>query len=516
MRVTNQSQQANALRNIFRITEDQFKNNQQLASGKRILTASDDPLGIRDVLSLRTSTSRSGQFNRNIEQNRVFINSADSALDSVGLGLIRAKELAIGSLSGINTAETRQFAAKEIDTILDEVFRMANTEVKGRLLFGGTSTSPEPFQRNAGGIGALYSGNTDTLSLEIGDGLTIPVTKPGTDAFGTDLNPAVAGSTLLGDLNGGAGVDLSTFDLTDRAGNFVNIDISGLTAASTVATLTATINAQAAGTNISASINTAGNGILLTDASGTISQALTVTEGAALTTTAADLGILGSRDGNLEGSDLNPALNTATLISDLNGGNGLTLGIINIDAGGVNANVDLTPFNAPGSTVADVIGAINGFGGGGVVLASVNNTGNALEVISLDPNTAVVIDDVTGNSASALGLGGNNVFQALDTLRDALEKNDTAGILASLDLLDLSSDRIQDARAGYGALSRTLDNSQVFNESSIASETEQLSAIEDVDFVQAASDLAALEVALQATLATSARALQPSLLDFLN
>ena len=79
MRVTNQTQQANALRNIFRITEDQFNTTQRLASGKRILNASDDPLGIRDVLSLRTSTSRTEQFNRNIGQNRVFMNSADAA-----------------------------------------------------------------------------------------------------------------------------------------------------------------------------------------------------------------------------------------------------------------------------------------------------------------------------------------------------------------------------------------------------------------------------------------------------
>ncbi len=510
MRVTNQAQQANALRNIFRITEDQFENNQKLASGKRILKASDDPLGLRDVLSLRTSTSRSEQFNRNIEQNRVFINAADEALNSVGNGLIRAKELAVGGLSGINSAQTRQFAALEIETIIDEAFRVANSEVKGRLIFGGTSTTAQPFQRNAGGLGSLYSGNSDSLTLEIGDGLTVPVTRPGSDAFAVDLNPAVVGgggSTLLADLNGGAGITLGSLDITDREGNNAVVSLAGDV---TVQDVLDSING-AAGLNITASVNSAGNGILLTDTSLIINQSLTVAESGG-GTIAADLGILGSRDGNLEGSDLNPALNAATLISDLNGGNGLTLGIVNIQAGGINADVDLS-----GATdIGDVITLINGFGGGGIVSTSINSQGNSLEVTSLDPNTAVVIDDVSQNTASILGIGGNNVFLALDTLRDALEKNDTDGILASLDLLDASSDRIQDARAGYGALSRTLDNSQVFNDSSILSETEQISAIEDTDVLQAASDLAALEVALQATLATSARALQPSLLDFLN
>ena len=35
-RITNQVQQANALRNIFRITEDLFKANERVATGKRI------------------------------------------------------------------------------------------------------------------------------------------------------------------------------------------------------------------------------------------------------------------------------------------------------------------------------------------------------------------------------------------------------------------------------------------------------------------------------------------------
>jgi flagellin-like hook-associated protein FlgL len=43
----------------------------------------------------------------------------------------------------------------------------------------------------------------------------------------------------------------------------------------------------------------------------------------------------------------------------------------------------------------------------------------------------------------------------------------------------------------------------------------QLSAVEDVDLVKSASDLVTLELALQATLNSTARILQPTLLDFL-
>ena len=66
-RVTNQAQQANSLQNIFRITEDLFKVQQEIASGRRINKPSDDPAGIRDSLLFRSSISQSKQFVRNID-----------------------------------------------------------------------------------------------------------------------------------------------------------------------------------------------------------------------------------------------------------------------------------------------------------------------------------------------------------------------------------------------------------------------------------------------------------------
>ena len=102
-RVTSQAQQANSLQNIFRITENLFKAQQEIATGKRINKPSDDPAGIRNALLLRTSISQSTQFIRNIDNNRLYIQAGDSALESVGINLIRAKELAVSELGGLAT-----------------------------------------------------------------------------------------------------------------------------------------------------------------------------------------------------------------------------------------------------------------------------------------------------------------------------------------------------------------------------------------------------------------------------
>jgi flagellar hook-associated protein 3 FlgL len=502
MRITNQIQQSNALQNIFRITEDLFAANQRVATGKRINKPSDDPVGIQDTLSLRSSIAQIQQFGRNIDNNRLFLNTADTALDSVGLGITRARELAQGSLGSINSAQTRAMAALEIQSILDQAILEANTQVKGHFIFGGTDILNPPYQANGSGLGAIYSGNSDTLEVEIGSTLTIPITRPGSEVFGTDMNAALNGNTLLSDLNGGAGVALGNFDVTDRSGNTTTVTVGALT------TINDVIADISAGANLTASLNPSQTGLQITDSSATILQSLTVTE--AGSTTAADLGILKVNDGDIVGSDLNPIITTATLISDLDGGNGLTLGQIDIVNGALSATVDLST----ATTVGDILTIINGAGVN--VSATINSQGNALEIVSNNPTTTAIISEVAGgDTASLLGIGGGNVFNALDTLRQALERNDSVGVLASFENLNGALDTVLQARAEYGALVRTMDTLEIGHSADEVSETTQLSAVEDSDFVKDASDVAALQLALEATLNTSARVLQPSLLDFL-
>ncbi|NIP99220.1 MAG: flagellar hook-associated protein 3 [Nitrospinaceae bacterium] len=508
MRVTNQIQQSNALQNIFRITEDLFQANQRVASGKRINRPSDDPLGLNDTLTLRSSIAQIQQFGRNIDNNRLFLNTADSALDSVGLGITRALELAQAGLGPNSSAQTRAMMAVEVEAILDQAIQEANTQVKGHFIFGGSDIQNAPYQPNGSGLGAQYSGNAENLLAEVAPGITIPLTRPGPEVFGTDLNPAVSLNTPLADLNGGAGIPLGSFTITDRAGNPpANINVVG---GMTVGGLLAAINGS--GINVNATINASQDGIALTDTSPVVTQPMTVAE-VGTGTTAQSLGILGQADGVITGGDLNPVLTaapTATLISDLNGGAGLTLGQIEITNGTFNGIVDLSG----AVDINDVINLINGSGLN--VTASINAQGNALQVVSNSAATTAVVNEVGGgNTALALGIGGGNVFTALDTLRDALERNDTAAILASFDNLNASQDTVISARAEYGALVRTVDNLAAAHDADEVNQTGQMSQIEDSDFVKDASDVAALQLALEATLNTTARILQPSLMDFL-
>ena len=102
-------------------------------------------------------------------------------------------------------------------------------------------------------------------------------------------SPALAARSLS-NLNGGNGVGtLGTLDITDRSGVGTTVDLSG---ALSVDDVINEINTAAASAHvgITASLNSAGNGIQLTDTSGSTAHNLIVADGDS-TTTAENLGI---------------------------------------------------------------------------------------------------------------------------------------------------------------------------------------------------------------------------------
>jgi flagellar hook-associated protein 3 FlgL len=122
----------------------------------------------------------------------------------------------------------------------------------------------------------------------------------------------------------------------------------------------------------------------------------------------------------------------------------------------------------------------------------------------------------TDTTAEQLGIGGGrNVINTIIKLKQAMQSNDTFAILASLDNLDSGLTTINESRAIYGAVANRISSTENIHQQDIVNQNEQISNIEGADMVKAASEFAAMESALQASLSSTARIIQPSLLDFL-
>jgi len=226
----------------------------------------------------------------------------------------------------------------------------------------------------------------------------------GSDATGTIAGRAVLAGLddrLLSGLRGGSGIAAGSIEITNRAGTATVVDLSG---ARTLADVIRAVDAAGAG--VSASVNTAGNGLRLVDTSGG-SGSLSVAEVAG-GTTAAELGLLGSASGaELVGGDLDPrTIDENTRLSTLNGGRGVAAGSIRItDSNGISFTVDL----GQEETIADVIRDIEGAGAASDITVGINATGNGLLLSSLTGTAALRIEEVGGGTtARDLGIRGSS------------------------------------------------------------------------------------------------------------
>jgi len=113
------------------------------------------------------------------------------------------------------------------------------------------------------------------------------------------------------------------------------------------------------------------------------------------------------------------------------------------------------------------------------------------------------------------GPAGNDIFKVLADIADDL-RNDPAKLTATdLGQLDAGYLRIQNALSTVGSRYHQIEIMQARNQANQLDTKNQLSEVEGVDLPAATVDLQMQEVAYQAALGATAKAIQPSLVDFL-
>jgi flagellin-like hook-associated protein FlgL len=107
------------------------------------------------------------------------------------------------------------------------------------------------------------------------------------------------------------------------------------------------------------------------------------------------------------------------------------------------------------------------------------------------------------------------IFKTLIDLRDYLKTNDVSGISRSISRLDYHFENISTKISDIGSkIIRMEIKINIFQDLNIA-HTDRLSNIEDADIVEAIMDLKEKELAYEAALASSARVMELSLIDYL-
>lgn len=169
--------------NLSNLTEDMYKANEVVASGKRIINPSDDPVGMTQVLKIRSTLESIDQLGRNINMGKSWLTASESALDHIQGLLSDTKGMAIQMASGTANADQRIASAGTVQGMLDEIISLANTEVNGRYIFGGSATDRIPFSADG-----TYNGNSQPFKVKIGKDSTVELGGNGNVWFESIFN----------------------------------------------------------------------------------------------------------------------------------------------------------------------------------------------------------------------------------------------------------------------------------------------------------------------------------------
>ena len=194
--------QTNALNEMEALQTALSKTQMQLSSGKRIQTAADDPTGMAQVNQLNMELSASQQYVSNGNLATANLNLETQALTDATNLMQSARDLAVEANNASLSATQRQDIATQLNQQLQQLVAIGNrTDSNGNYLFGGYSSSSQPFAQSGNSVS--YSGAEQVSQVQISENQRISSGDTGSSVFmnlpaGNGTFTAAAGAANTG------------------------------------------------------------------------------------------------------------------------------------------------------------------------------------------------------------------------------------------------------------------------------------------------------------------------------
>ncbi|MGB9766078.1 MAG: flagellar hook protein, partial [Sulfurihydrogenibium sp.] len=203
------------------IKNDQIRQNEiekytrQIASGKKLLSPSDDTVATVASLRLKTINQDIERFGRNMDFVQNVLDSAETQLDSI---VKAGQEIRVEIIRLLNTGVLDKEDAKVLRdyfvNMKDYIIKQANFKIGDTAIFGGIKTQTDPFAADG-----TYQGETVETKVPVAPGVELNTTFNGAVYIGVNsvsnkmiiteaidkivdiIDRAIAGTGSLGELN---------------------------------------------------------------------------------------------------------------------------------------------------------------------------------------------------------------------------------------------------------------------------------------------------------------------------
>lgn len=162
---------------------------QQIATGRKILTPSDDPVGSARALDVSQSKSVNQQFITNQGYAEDALKLVEGQLDGAGEIIQYARHRVLAAGNPALSPADRQSIATDLRSQFDAMLAIANTrDANGDYLFAGYRSNTPPFEKTdlAGTPGTEYKGDQGSRTMQVSSSRFMPVSFGGEVAFGSE------------------------------------------------------------------------------------------------------------------------------------------------------------------------------------------------------------------------------------------------------------------------------------------------------------------------------------------
>ncbi len=192
MRITHRMLINDAVENMGASMSKLAELNSRFSSGKKINKPSDDPSIAVDSLSARSGIRNAENYLNLASSAGNWLDANDVALGQAVEELTRALVLAETGVSDTVGVDERNTIAAEMDSILQGMIEIGNTQHEGDYLFSGFLTTTKPFDLVSGSPDTVsFSGDTGVVQRAVSPGQLVTINVPGNSTFSDSFDALI-------------------------------------------------------------------------------------------------------------------------------------------------------------------------------------------------------------------------------------------------------------------------------------------------------------------------------------
>ena len=172
-----------ASKQMVSIQNDLAKSQQEIAAQKQVLNPSDAPNQAASITRFKSVIARQDTYTLALGQVQARLDTESANLTTAGDVLVRIKELAIQASNGTQGTVSRKAISTEMKGLRNQLLSLSNsTDASGNYIFSGSKVNTKAFTQDSKG-NIEYTGDQTRMHVAVGEQRTLPLNRPGTNAF---------------------------------------------------------------------------------------------------------------------------------------------------------------------------------------------------------------------------------------------------------------------------------------------------------------------------------------------